>query len=86
MDFQPLIDEYKESDSVSSLIWIWFQKEEKAAKCKICSQIVLRKDFSTRCLAFHLKHHHGHLKKINAKTYEELSALKDIQLFSISVI
>ena len=86
MDFQPLFDEYKESDSVSSPIWIWFQKEEKAAKCKICSQIVPRKDFSTSCLASHLKHHHGHLKKINAKTYEELSALKDIQLFSISVI
>ena len=88
MDFQPLFDEYKESDSVSSPIWIWFQKEEKAAKCKICSQIVPRKDFSTSCLAFHLKHHQGHLKKMaNAwKTYEELSALKDIWLFSILII
>ena len=78
MDFQPLIDEYKESDSTGSPIWIWFEKNGSAAKCKICSQTVPRKDSSTTGMVHHLKAHHGLLRKVNAwKTYEELSELKE---------
>ena len=62
MDFQPLINDFKESESTNSPIWIWFEKDDKLAKCRICSQMLLRKDFATSCLVSHLKHHHGHLR------------------------
>ena len=69
MDFDPLIDEYRESDSVSSPIWKWFRKEEKASK--FFSNTVSRKDYSTSCLASHLKPHHAHLKKEKGKRKKE---------------
>ena len=78
MDFQSLIDEYKESDNINSPIWIWFSKEENSRKCKTCSQNIAGKNGSTSGLIAHLKVHHGPLRKINAwKSYEELSQLKE---------
>ena len=47
MDYEQLIDDFKESDSISSPIWIWFSKDEKSAKCNLCNASIPRKDSTT---------------------------------------
>ena len=82
MDFDASISEFKESDSTKSPIWIWFSKtKQESGTCKICSTDIAMKHFSTSNLIFHLKQHHGFLKKYNAwKIYEELSGIKEDRL------
>ena len=81
MDFAALMQEYKEGTSIQSPIWIWFTKEKDGAQCNICQSHHPMKSFSTSNLIFHLKRHHGFLKKYNAwKEYEELSLLKEERL------
>ena len=36
MDFHQEITDFKENDSISSPIWIWFFKNDTISKCKIC--------------------------------------------------
>ena len=58
-----------------------FQTTQNLATCKICSSEIPMKHFSTSNLIFHLKRHHGFLKKYNAwKIYEELSGIKEERL------
>ena len=82
MDFEPLSTLYKENDSdISSPLWIWFDKVDTSASCKICNTKVPRKDGSTGGLVHHLKRHHNFVSKYNAwKVFEELSLIKDKQL------
>ena len=81
MDYEQLISDFKESESTSSPIWIWFSKDEKDAKCTLCNSSIPRKDSTTTGMVNHLKRHHGFLSKNNAwKTYEELSSLKENRL------
>ena len=82
MDFGQLITDYKESDNnVSSPLWIWFDKKENNAKCKICKTDIPQKSGSTGGLIHHLQRHHNFISKYNAwKIFEELSAIKDKRL------
>ena len=79
MEFEQSIINFKENiDLVSSPIWIWYEKNEKDAKCKICKTVVPRKDSSTGGMVNHLKRHHNFMSKYNAaKIFEELSTLKE---------
>ena len=48
MDFDQLIVELNENDSeAKSPLWIWFNKVEASATCKMCKTKVLHKDGST---------------------------------------
>ena len=70
MDYTQLIDDYKESATITSPIWIWFEKD---AKCTFCNTIVGRTNSSTSCMVNRLKRKHGFLAKYNAwKHFEEL--------------
>ena len=81
MDFSQDILDYKESLTTSSPIWIWYEKSEKDAICKLCNKKVSRPDSTTTCMVNHLKRFHGFLSKNNAwKDYEELSVLKETRL------
>ena len=74
-----MVNEYKETETTKSPIWIWFEKKnQEIARCKICKTDTPTKSFSTSNLIIHLKRHHGFLKKPDAwKVYEELSSLKE---------
>ena len=78
-DFEDLINAYRADNSdLSSPIWIWFDKNEHDATCKICRSKIPRKNSSTGGATQHLKRHHNFLSKYNAvKVFDELSALKD---------
>ena len=88
MDFNAKIEEYKEKETISSPIWIWFERNsEKKTKrnvsfvkknihCKFCS---------TLGLITHLKNPHGSLTKYNAeKIFKELSDLKSAWLGQVT--
>ena len=81
MDYEQLVSDFKESDSISSPICIWFSKDEKTSKCNLCNSSIPRKDGTTTGMVNHLKRHHGFLSKNNVwKIYEELSSLKENRL------
>ena len=63
-------------------VYVWLSKtKQESGTCKICSTDIAMKHFSTSNLIFHLKRHHGFLKKYNAwKIYEELSGIKEDRL------
>ena len=80
-EIESLIQEYKEEEKSTSPVWIWFDKNESNAKCKLCKFTTSRKDCNTTGMSLHLKRHHGFLSKNNAwKIFEELSSLKDERL------
>ena len=75
MDFEQLIVELNENVSeAKSPLWIWFNKEEAGATCKMCKTNISRKDGSTGGLVNHLKRHHNFVVKYNA--FLEISSLK----------
>ena len=78
MDFSSLIAEYKESNCTKSPIWVFFDNEKDFGKCRICQSRIKVTNYSTTNLIFHLKRHHGFLKKYNAyQEYEKLTELKE---------
>ena len=65
-DFEDLIGAYKaDNNDISSPIWIWLQRLENDATCKICKCKIPRKN-SSMGGATHLKRHHNFLSKYNA--------------------
>ena len=68
MDFLAKINEYKESNSSKSPVWIWFDNEKEYGKCQICKTRVKIVNYATTNLILHLKRHHGFLKKYKKLT------------------
>ena len=59
---------FKKGESVSSPVWIWYEKLEKLSICRLL-------------LTVHLKQYRSFGSKANAwKIFEELSSLKDERL------
>jgi hypothetical protein len=80
-DFNAKVVEFQESDSTSSPIWIWFERNQDnviQSKCLLCKVLVSRKDGNTSGMTNHLKRSHGFFSRYDAwKIYEELSELKE---------
>ena len=78
--FDQQVNEYLESGSRASPIWIWFDKlsdKKDEARCLICNAKFNCKQGNTTSLINHLKSLHGAFRKYNAaKDFERLSAIK----------
>ena len=56
MEFDALVNKYKDTDTTNDPIWIWFEKKnQEIARCKICITDTPTKSYSTSNFTIHLQ-------------------------------